>query len=364
MYFEAPKKIVLHWQIHQPLPLRESNFFTWGKSAKIFEEAQAEQHLKTWWKNDGQWFFQQIKLLKESGAFHIALNVSGITLEQWQQWCPEAISALKLAVEAQAVTLTTGPYYFGLTYLLSAEELRAQVIKHQQLIKSLFHVSANTYCGPAQLFQEEMLPTLRELGIQQILTAGLSYPNNQFHECGLENLHLLASNAGISHQVNYQSSTLLEKTGTAGFIDFMAQEEGEGIHLFLDGQAFNDTQKSRSIFHLIEAVNTDERFVWDDLFSVKTIQSSFTDSLPNIWGDMHILPKLLQPNNMQHACMDLVYMKAPSSQQQLYLQAIDRFLALAETEPKRHRYFANLNNLMSEHLLNEDHHSASTYNEA
>jgi len=130
------KNICFYFQIHQPISLKRYRFFEIGQDHYYYDDFQTEHQIR---KLVEQAYLPSNKVISEmirssNGKFKCAFSISGIALEQLEQYAPEVIDSFKELGKTGSVEFLTEPYAHSLSSIFNATEFELQVKKHAHLI--------------------------------------------------------------------------------------------------------------------------------------------------------------------------------------------------------------------------------------
>src|SRR5437762_5795546 len=131
--------VCIYFQVHQPFRLRrysvfdtDRHYFDDHKNAEILRKVAAKCYLPA-----NKMLLETIR--QHEGRFRIAFSLSGVILEQFQQYAPEVLDTFRALAETGCVEYLEETYFHSLAFLYSREEFRAQVEMHRAKIKQLFN---------------------------------------------------------------------------------------------------------------------------------------------------------------------------------------------------------------------------------
>ncbi len=206
---------------------------------------------------------------KYKGQFKISYSISGTTLELLQRYRPDVIESFAGVIQTGCAEILSETYYHSLSWLHSRKEFKRQVIKHFNLVKSLFGVEPVVFRNTELIYNNELAGTIEGLGFKGILCEGvervLSGRNvNQVYAAPAgnpgETLSLFLRNAALSDDIafRFNDSNWSEHPLTADkFADWIHShpEHTEVINLFMDYETFGIHKTADTgIFDFLEAL--------------------------------------------------------------------------------------------------------------
>lgn len=127
--------ICFYFQVHQPYRLKEYTFFDIGNHHHYYDDEKNRQVLD---KVSERCYLPTNKLMldlikKHNGEFKISYAISGVALEQFENWRPDVLQSFKDLAATGCVEFISETYYHSLAYIFSKDEFVKQVEKHKAL---------------------------------------------------------------------------------------------------------------------------------------------------------------------------------------------------------------------------------------
>ncbi len=171
--------------------------------------------------------YQPFLALLERNAQHypklrVSLVVSGMWLEQAEQWCPELVRRLKKLVASKNVEIIVTPYYDSLAAFYDMDDFATQVRCDQEKIAAVLGAESRVLVLPEFLYHNRIARWAEKADFRGILagdaTKVLDWRTcNQVYDAkGCENLKVLFMNAQLTEVITKAKPSV------------MAQEEVEG----------------------------------------------------------------------------------------------------------------------------------------
>src|SRR3989344_1128908 len=130
--------LCFYFQVHQPYRIKRYRIFDVGVNGEYFSD-NSEKNLnnkKVLLKVSEKCYLPANKLMlemiKENPDFKISYSISGIALEQFEEYCPEVLKSFQELVDTGNVEMLDETYYHSLSALYSKEEFIRQVKLHTQ----------------------------------------------------------------------------------------------------------------------------------------------------------------------------------------------------------------------------------------
>jgi alpha-amylase len=170
------RNLVLYFQVHQPRRLQTLSFFDIGSAGNYFSNDLNEEIIR---RVARQCYLPTntllLKLIKKYPQLKIVFSVSGITLDQFEEFAPEVLSSFKSLAATGSVEFLTETYYHSLACMIQGDEFEAQVIKHAEKIYEHFNVRPTAFRNTELIYNDEIGKRISAMGFSGILTEGTSH---------------------------------------------------------------------------------------------------------------------------------------------------------------------------------------------
>ncbi|OON89448.1 glycoside hydrolase family 57 protein [Pyramidobacter sp. YE332] len=260
--------ICFYFQVHQPYRLRHYSFFDIGQD-HFYEDAEANRTILD--KVAQKCYLPMNELLLKmirrwEGRFRVAFSLSGVAMDQFEEYQPEILDSFRALVDTGCVELISETYAHSLAALYDADEFRAQVALHDELIKKHFGVTPRVFRNTELIYRNDIARMVEDMGYEAILTEGADHilgwrsPNYMYQPSSCTKLKLLLKNYRLSDDIAFRFSNrgwdqwplTAEK-----FADWAHAVNGAGelINLFMDYETFGEHQWAETgIFDFMEAL--------------------------------------------------------------------------------------------------------------
>lgn len=202
------------------------------------------------------------KLLHEHPGFCLSLSLSGVFLEQAEQFAPDVIESFQRLVKTGRVELLASPYHHSLAFFYDQSEFEKQVALHAEKIKQLFGVSANVLANTELAYNDELGAWAEAHGYDGVLAEGWDKvlgwrsPNYVYQPKGATHTRLLLKNYRLSDDIAFRFSNkrwsgwpLTAET----YSSWLTASGGPLVNLFMDYETFGEHQwKEHGIFTFFE----------------------------------------------------------------------------------------------------------------
>lgn len=294
--------ICLYAQVHQPYRLRRFRVFDIGGEGSYFDEAGNAEILR---RVARKCYLPTNRLLAEQirrsdGAFRMALSLSGTLIEQMAAYAPEALESFQELVATGGVEILGETFYHSLAALADPDEFTRQVNQHRRLIEATFGLRPHVFRNTELIYWDGLAPTVAALGFRGMLCEGADHvlgsrsPNHVYAAVAAPSLRLLARNYRLSDDVGFRFS---QRTWDGWpltapkYAGWLAGNEGDSLHLFLDYETFGEHQWAETgIFDFLghwprECLDRGLRFVHPSQLARRQPVAPLSFARPTSWAD-------------------------------------------------------------------------------
>ncbi len=246
--------VCFYFQVHQPIRLRHytvfddnNRYFDDYKNAAICTKVANKCYLPT-----NRLLLDLIK--KYDGRFRIAYSLTGVLLEQLQQYSPEVLSTFDALAQTGCVEFLAETYYHSLSFLYSRDEFLEQVIKHMETIEHFFGQKPRVFRNTELIYNNDLAALIESTGkFDAIVSEGADHilgyrsPNFVYRPKGCSKLKLLLKNYALSDDIAFRFSdrNWSQWPLTADkFAQWVSATNGNGnvVNLFMDYETFGEHQ--------------------------------------------------------------------------------------------------------------------------
>jgi alpha-amylase len=205
-------------------------------------------------------------MLEQNKKFRCSISVTGVAIEQLEQYVPEFIDLLKKLADTGRVEFVAQPYAYSLASLIDAEEFAKQIKHECDKLNALFGVTPKVLRNTELIYCDELAPQFVELGFKGVLTEGAKHilgwksPNYVYTAASAPKLKLLLRNSKLSDDIAFRfSNTSWDAYPLTAdkYMDWIAATppEEQIINLFMNMETFGDLQPANTgIFQFLEAL--------------------------------------------------------------------------------------------------------------
>lgn len=258
--------VCFYFQVHQPYRLRHYSVF--DKDANYFDDYKNGEICR---KVANKCYLPANRLLLEmiqkyQGRFKISYSITGVVLDQLEEYCPEVMSTFHALAETGCVEFLSETYYHSLSFLYSRDEFAEQVKMHQQRIEQLFGQKPRVFRNTELIYNNSLADAISEMGYEGIVCEGADHvlgfrsPNYIYNPPGNGNIKMLMKNYRLSDDIAFRFSNQdwAEWPLTAPkFANWVSDVNGNGytVNLFMDYETLGEHQwEDTGIFDFLKHV--------------------------------------------------------------------------------------------------------------
>ena len=352
------KAICFYFQIHQPFRLKRYRFFDIGNDHYYYDDFANDDILTRIAQHSYIPAAESLlRMIEESkGKFRCALSITGVALEQCEQYVPEFIDLLKKLADTGCVEFLAETYAHSLSSLVDPEEFAYQVKMHDDKIHELFGVRPTVMRNTELIYCDEMAPQILAMGYKGVITEGAKHilgwksPNYVYSAAGAPKLKMLLKNSKLSDDISFRFSNPewdAYPLTADKYIDWIAStpEQEQIVNLFMNLETFGELQnRGTGIFQFLEALPrfAHERGIefWTPSEVIAKIKPVGELSVlhPISWADEARDTSAWLGNKLQNEAFDKLYSVAERvrlcddrrlKQDWNYLQASDHFFYMS-----------------------------------
>ena len=247
--------VCFYFQVHQPLRLRNYSVFDIGNNRNYFNDEKNKIIFK---KVSQKCYIPTNNLIldlinKTDGKFKVSYSITGVALEQMEQFAPEVIDSFKDLAATGYVEFLSETYYHSLSYLYSKNEFKEQVELHKNRIKELFDYEPTVFRNTELIYNNELAKFVEDLGYTGILGEGADHilgwrsPNFVYRPKTTNSIKLMLKNYKLSDDIAFRFSNQGWKEfplTAPKFSQWINDINGNGnvVNLFMDYETFGEHQ--------------------------------------------------------------------------------------------------------------------------
>lgn len=258
----------MYFQVHQPYRVRRYRVFDIGNDSSYFNASDGTDlnNRKVFEKVANKCYLPAnaifLELLNNNPEFKIAYSLSGVFMEQAEEFMPEVIESFKKLVDTGRVEILSETYYHSLAFLYSRGEFESQIRLHKNKVEKLFGVTPTVFRNTELIYNDYIGSIIEGLGYKGILTEGADKilgwqsPNFVYKAHGTQNLKLLLKNYKLSDDVAFRFSEKSWKEHPLTvdkYAQWLSMPQGDIINLFMDYETFGEHQwEDSGIFEFLK----------------------------------------------------------------------------------------------------------------
>ncbi|MEO5602097.1 MAG: glycoside hydrolase family 57 protein [Cyclobacteriaceae bacterium] len=314
------KNLIFYFQVHQPRRLRTLRFFDIGQNKSYFDGAQDKAIIQ---RVANHCYLPTnallLKLIRKNPAIKIAFSISGILIDQLEEYAPEVLDSFRTLAQTGSVDFLTETYYHSLACLIPGKEFDFQIRKHQERIEKLFGVRSNVFRNTELIYSDHIGQRISDLGFKGVLSDGIDRiighdnPHHVFEHPEAD-LKLLLRNYRLSDDIAFRFSQKQSPLTANQYMTWLNDipVDQNVITLALDYETFGEHHKKETgIFTFLENLLTalarkkDYRFLTPSE-AVEILPEHKTLSVPSFisWADEERDLSAWLGNEMQRDAFD------------------------------------------------------------
>src|SRR3989344_6835130 len=251
--------VCFYFQVRQPMRVKKYRVFDVGNDKNYFDDRSGTSL-------DNKFIIEKVakksylpanatilENIKRNPNFKVSYSISGLALEQFEEFAPEVIDSFRALVDTGNVELLSETYYHSLASIYSEEEFIHQVRLHRKKLRDLFGVTPSVFRNTELIYNNDIAKFAERMGFRGILAEGADHilgwrsPTFLYKPIGTEKIKALLKHYKLSDDIAFRFSqrSWSEWPLTADkFADWISAHNGNGqtINLFMDYETFGDHQ--------------------------------------------------------------------------------------------------------------------------
>lgn len=272
------RHLVLCFQVHQPRRLKKLSKEEVEAGASCFDEETDRQIME---RVSGNCYLPMnrmlLKLIRQFSNIRITFSISGTTLEQLEQYAPEALASFKELAETGSVDFLAETYYHSMSFLMGGDEFEIQILEHAEKLIDLFGFRPTVFRNANFIYNDALGKRLHMMGFQGVLTECTdriwkhSCPHNLYEHKEFSNFKILLRNYRLSDDISFHIREWALSPHT--FMSWLEQipETEKLVNIACDYETFGEHNRADSgVMDFIE-----------NLLLLVAMQNSYTMATPN-----------------------------------------------------------------------------------
>ncbi len=262
------KAISFNFAIHQPMRLKRYRFFDIGNDHYYYDDFLNDDIITSLAERA---YIPAARTLLDmlsdkQNPFKCSITISGIAIEQFEQYVPEMIDLLKKMAQTKNVEFIAQPYAHSLASLTDPQEFATQVKLQCDKLHALFGVKPKTLQNTEFIYDDDLAPQITALGFKTVLTEGAKHilgwksPNYVYAAASAPKLNILMRNAKLSDDICFRfADTAWDSYPLTAdkYMDWIAQtpDEEPVINLSMNLDTFGGIHPANTgIFDFLKAL--------------------------------------------------------------------------------------------------------------
>lgn len=148
--------VVFYFQVHQPYRLRRYSVFD---ADPFYFDSQKNGDIcrkvaEKCYRPATNLILDLVK--RHQGRFKVAYALTGVVIDQWQEFCPDVLDIFKRLNDTGCVEFVGETYYHSLSFLYSREEFKAQIDAHTKKMQDLFGQTPKVFRNTELIYNNDL----------------------------------------------------------------------------------------------------------------------------------------------------------------------------------------------------------------
>ena len=208
------KTICLYFELHLLNHLRRYRFFDIGTDHYYYDDYENERSAQQLVDASYRPALNTLHAMLEQypDVFSVAFSLSGIGIEQLEQYAPDIIEKLQAMNATGRVEFLAEPYSHGLASLIAPDSFAAEVKRQSDKIYELFGQRPSVLRNSSLIYDDEIGRHIARMGFKGVITEGAKHvlgwrsPHFVYHCPSAPKLHLLLRDYIFSDDISLRFS--------------------------------------------------------------------------------------------------------------------------------------------------------------
>ncbi len=324
--------VCFYFQVHQPFRVKRYPIFNIGIDHEYFNDDSESKlnNKKIFQKVAAKCYLPAnrvlLDLLRKHPEFRVSFSLSGVFLEQAEQYGPEALNSFYQLAKTGQVEFLSETYHHSLAALYSFDEFKKQVMMHRDIVEKFFGVRPQVFRNTELIYNNEIAQWAEQLGFDGILAEGVDdvlgwrSPNFVYAPKNAQTIKVLLKNYRLSDDVAFRFSSrewVEWPLDAAKFASWISEHNGNGevVNLFMDYETFGEHQwESTGIFDFLRnlprevlAREGNDFKTPSEVLAAYPVRDTIDVARHISWADVERDLSAWRSNAMQHAALNAVY---------------------------------------------------------
>lgn len=259
---EQKRNIVFYFQVHQPRRLKTMRFFDIGSESNDFDDQLNREIMQ---RIAGECYLPTntllLKLIKNHPEIKVAFSISGVTLEQFEEYAPEVMDSFKALADTGSVEFLAETYYHSLACMVPGHEFEVQILKHAEAIYKHFGVRPSVFRNTELIYNDDIGKRISMLGFKGVFTDGIQRilgdksPHQVYQHPTESSVKILLRNYLLSDDIAFRFSQNRSSLTVEKYMEWLKDVPAHEkvINLAMDYETFGEHQKKETgIFNFLE----------------------------------------------------------------------------------------------------------------
>jgi alpha-amylase len=252
----------LYFQVHQPRRLRTLRFFDIGGNRGYFDDDLNKRIIQ---RIAGNCYLPAnallLKLIRKHPSIKVAFSISGITIDQLEEYAPEVLDSFRTLASTGCVEFLGETHYHSLACLIPGNEFELQVAKHREKILKHFGLLPTFFRNTELIYSNELGDRLAQMGFKGVFIDGVGRmlgeqsAHHVYHHPRAENFSMLLRDYRLSDDISFRFSDGPSVLTAEQYIHWLeaVPEKENVISIAMDYETFGEHQKKeKGIFNFME----------------------------------------------------------------------------------------------------------------
>lgn len=172
--------VVFYFQVHQPFRLKRYTVFD---SSHFYFDTQKNGDIcrrvaDKCYRPATQLILDLVR--RHKGRFKVAYAMTGVVLDQMQEFCPDVIDIYKRLAETGCCEFIGETYYHSLSFLYSRQEFTEQVNMHTRKIQDLFGQTPRVFRNTELIYNNDLAHFIHSMTDEGLPGADPKNPKKRF----------------------------------------------------------------------------------------------------------------------------------------------------------------------------------------
>lgn len=310
-----------------------------------------------------------LKLIEANPAVRVSFSISGIALDQFEQYTPEVLESFRALAATGSVEFLAETNYHSLASIMPGNEFEIQVNEHMRRMQELLGVRPAVFRNTELIYNDEIGRKASQFGFRGILCEGVEKmlgdksPYQPYRHASEEGIKLLLRSNRLSDDIAFRFQHVHTTLSVREYLGWLKNIPGKNsvVVLGMDYETFGEHHKAdtgirKFLKDLLTNVVLDDDFKLStpsDVLDALVPEDTFSTTQMISWADHEKDTSAWLGNSMQTDAFDTLVnlekeVKKSQSEDLLntwrYLLTSDHFYYMStknEADGSVHSYFSH-----------------------